>query len=244
MNRSILLFLLMFSLAEITFSGHSAQGEEETPSASLLTKSGNRPVLNSEGNPVTGPRHALRSVSLFAIPKPEPPTFQVHDLIQIVVRETSRAKSTQDRETKKDWKLEGKIPAWPDLTLTDLLNLYIPAGRTTNTPSLKMDVTKDFTGEGEYERKDDLTARVTAEVIEVLPNGNIVLEARTTVQTDEEINTIQVTGTCRPEDVTASNTVQSHQIHNLVIRKMHEGELKEVTERGLIAKVLDFIFAF
>ena len=64
------------------------------------------------------------------------------------------------------------------------------------------------------------------------------------VKTDKEINTIQVTGVCRPEDVSPSNSIQSDQIHDLVVRKMHEGELKKSSEKGIIAKVLEWVFAF
>ena len=107
-----------------------------------------------------------------------------------------------------------------------------------------MDFNKDFEGEADYERRDDLTARLTAEVIEVLPNGHLVLEARTDIQTDDEVATMKVTGICRPDDVSLANTILSNQIHDLKIEKMHKGELRNATQKGIIAKVLDFIFAF
>ena len=81
-------------------------------------------------------------------------------------------------------------------------------------------------------------------MIEVLPNGNLVLESRTFIKTDAEEATIKVTGVCRAEDVTAANTVLSSQIHDLVVEKVHEGELKKANEKGLLAKFFDAIFAF
>ena len=78
----------------------------------------------------------------------------------------------------------------------------------------------------------------------LLPNGNLVLEARTHIKTDREEQIMKVTGVCRPQDVTASNTVLSNQIHNLRIEKMHKGELPRSTEKGIIAKALETIFAF
>ncbi len=74
--------------------------------------------------------------------------------------------------------------------------------------------------------------------------GSLVLEVRSHIKTDEEESTIKVTGICRPEDVTAANTILSNQLHDLKIEKMHEGELKKANEKGIIAKVLDTIFAF
>ena len=188
--------------------------------------------------------YGLREVSMFAIAPPQLRKFQRHDLIQIVVRETSFAKSSQDLSSEKDYRIKGAVKAWPDLRLSDLIDLQIMAGRTTDLPKLDVDFNKDFEGEADYERRDDLTARLTAEVIEVLPNGHLVLEARTDIQTDDEVATMKVTGICRPDDVSLANTILSNQIHDLKIEKMHKGELRNATQKGIIAKVLDFIFAF
>lgn len=188
--------------------------------------------------------HALRAVSMFAVSPAEPPKFFEHDLIQIIVQETSRASSQHELETEKEYTKEMGINAWPDLRLSDLLELQLEAGDTANLPRLDLDFSREFEGEGEYERQDDLTARLTAEVIEVLPNGNLVLEARTRIKNDEEELSIQVTGVCRPDDVSADNTVLSNRIHDLKITKNHSGQLKDTNEPGIISKALNAVFAF
>ncbi len=219
-----------------------APGAEEAATGSLLSRAQmNQPMRVDEDGDEVG---ALRQVSLFAIETPKPREFAKHDLVQIVVRETSRVKSTQELETEKSYDLNGEISAWPDFRLDDLANLQIFAGRMTDLPELGLTFDKDFEGEGEYQRRDDLTARISAEVIEILPNGNLVLEARTRIQTDEEVSNMKVTGICRPEDVSPANTILSHQLHDLKIEKINEGELKRTGEKGIIAKVLDAIFAF
>ena len=176
--------------------------------------------------------------------EPQPPTFQKHDLIQIVVRETSQAKSKQKLKSEKEYDLSGRISAWPDLNLRDLLDLRINAGRTTNLPELGLNFENEFNGKGDYERRDDFTARITAEVIEVLPNGNLVLEARSQIKMDEEVSTMKVTGTCSPESVSPANSVLSHNLHDLRIEKINTGELKKANQKGFISKILDAVFAF
>lgn len=216
--------------------------EEDAPSSSLTARRRPAPKVNASGRLEAD--HELRQRSLFAVAAPEARVYKVHDLVQIVIRETSKATSSQELEAKKDYSLDAKIPDWPDFRLEDLLNFQIAAGSTVVDPKVKVEAGKEFKGEGDYERKDDLTARLSAEVIEVLPNGNLILEARTFIKTDKEEATLKVTGMCRPEDVTAANTVQSQQIHDLKVEKLHEGELKEASKKGIIAKVLDKIFAF
>jgi len=195
-------------------------------------------------NPLTDPPHALQAMSMFAIAPPEERVFAIHDLVQIVVRETSQAKSSQKLDTKKEADLDWSIPKSPQLQLLDLLEGQLYAGRTDSRPALELTYNNEFKGDGQYERKDDLTARVTAEIIEILPNGNLVLEARTTILTDKEEQIITVTGTCRPDDITPANSVLSNQLHDLRIEKQHKGELKQTNQRGFIGKVLDAIFSF
>jgi len=188
--------------------------------------------------------HALRAISMFSIAPEKPRAFNKHDLVQIVVFETSKAKSTQELTTEKSYEIDGGVDAWPHAQLKDLLQLQAFAGRTDNLPRVAVSMDKEFEGDGEYERKDDLSARLTAEVIDILPNGNLILEARTSIRTDQEESVMKVTGICRPTDITPANTVLSNQIHDLKIEKMHKGELKKSAEKGIIARVLDALFAF
>jgi len=188
--------------------------------------------------------HGLLDSSMFAIAPPEIRSYKKHDLVQIIVRESSRAESTQELDTGKKYRLDSKISAWPHMDLTDILQLQLMAGNTTDLPEVKVDMKKIFEGEGDYNREDDFTARLTAEILDVLPNGNLILEARTFIKTDEEEATLRVSGVCRPEDISPANSILSNLIHDLKIEKIHTGELKKTNEKGLFAKILDVLFAF
>ena len=217
--------------------GVSALPGEDAPSSSLLVTT---PLTVNPRNEKEYEPHALRDTSLFAITPPKPREFVVHDLVQIIVRETSSAVSSQDLETKKEGTYESKLTDWPVYGWAD----FMYGGDSNKLPALGLEFTNDFTGEGDYSRKDDLTARITAEVIEVLPNGNLVLEARTHIRTDKEEQTMKVTGICRPDDITGLNTVNSNQVHDLTVEKVHKGELKDAAKKGLFTKVFETLFAF
>jgi flagellar L-ring protein precursor FlgH len=181
---------------------------------------------------------------MFAIAPAEERVFAEHDLIEIVVRETSSASSSQELETEKETKMRGAVTEWPDLQLSNLLDGFFKAGDDSDLPSLDLQFKKEFTGDGEYERRDDFTARLTAEIIEILPNGNLILESRTRLKTDDEESLLKVTGICRPEDVTPANTILSSQLHDLKVEKMNQGELRKANKKGIITKVLETMFAF
>jgi len=228
--------------AQQTGDRESNQASSNTGTTSLMAQAYSADVEQSARR--SDRPHAMRAVSLFAIEQPEPRVFQKHDLIQIIVREVSKAESTQELTSEKEHEITADVNAFPELRLSDLVNLQLMAGRTANLPQLDVRSGKEFEGEGEYEREDEFTARLTAEVIEVLPNGHLILEARTHIKTDEEEATMKVTGVCRPDDVTPANTVLSNQIHDLTIEKVHKGELKKANEKGIIAKVFDAVFAW
>lgn len=192
----------------------------------------------------TDPAIALAAYAWFNVPQPLPVVWRKHDHVQIIIRETSTARSQQALDTSKDYESRGEIKDFPQLTLNDLLNGVLKASENANPAKLDIKYKNEFAGDGKYTRTDDLSARVTAEVIEVQPNGHLVLEARTFVQTDLETSTIVLSGECDPQLVTPAGTILSNQLFDLRVVKSHQGELKQATKKGLFARVLDTIFAF
>ena len=176
----------------------------------------------------------LQSVSMFAVTPAEPRLFHVHDLVQIIVRESSVAASFQGLETEKEYALAGGVESFPGV------NGQNPLYYT------EFDVVgdKEFDGEGEYVREDELVTRLSAEIIEIRPNGSLALEARTRIRTDDEEWYTQLTGICRPEDITAANTILSNQIFDLQVEKRHKGDVPKAASKGILAQALDAIFAF
>jgi predicted CDP-diglyceride synthetase/phosphatidate cytidylyltransferase len=55
---------------------------------------------------------------------------------------------------------------------------------------------------------------------------------------------IVLSGVCRPEDVDTSNQVQSQRVADAIIKKTTTGQLRDTTEKGIVARIIDTIFAF
>jgi flagellar basal body L-ring protein FlgH len=53
-----------------------------------------------------------------------------------------------------------------------------------------------------------------------------------------------LSGICRPEDIDGNNQVLSQRVADAVIKKETTGQLRETSEKGIIARILDSIFAF
>ncbi len=184
----------------------------------------------------------LEEVSLHYIAAPEARIIKKHDIITIIIDENSSQTSSQSLNTKKESRSQASIDALVDLM--QLLELRVRSGDTIDTDLIDLTNKRRFKGEGDYERSDRFSARITAKVLEVKPNGTLVLEATKRIAKDEEISVLVLSGLAREEDVTAQNTILSSQLADLNIILENEGSLKDVAEKGLITRVLDSIFAF
>ncbi|MCA9312242.1 MAG: flagellar basal body L-ring protein FlgH [Phycisphaerales bacterium] len=187
------------------------------------------------------PALPLDAVSLYAIQPPEPRTFQENDQITIIISEKNKLERSQSLDTEKDYQLDAAITQFLDLT--KMLELrFNQQEETAELPMLGAGFNTKTENEGNYEREDTLTARVTARVVEVKPNGVLLIEARTTTITDNEVQTITLAGFCRQEDVTVANTVQSNQLYDMTLNVQHEGDVKRAAKKGLIPSFFDAIF--
>jgi flagellar L-ring protein precursor FlgH len=209
--------------------------------AAQLQRSGGslaRVQLAGQSDPATS---GATSASYFAVAAPLPKLVHKHDLVVIVVNEQSNFSSTGLTDLKHTSDLNAEIDSYLALRLSNL--------RLANlTPALPLDLkassAHDFNGQATLTRADALTTQISAEVIDVKPNGSVVLKASTHIKNDEEEQTIELTGICRVEDITADNSVLSTQLSNLDVKKTHTGAVRDTTERGFIPRLLDTINPF
>lgn len=198
----------------------------------------------SEDRPPDRLSKSVARVSLLAVKIPEPHKFAVHDLITIIISETTESDSKANFKNTKESKYDGDISSFPSLSLADLLKAQIQGGALSNPAQVAAHMKKDYNADGEASRSDTFTSRVTAEIIDVKPNGTLVVQARKFIKTDEESLDLLITGTCRKQDVGADNTVLSTLLHDLRLTKKHSGELASGTNKGWLTKLFDFILPF
>lgn len=181
--------------------------------------------------------------SLFAVVPPVPKTWAKHDLVEIIINESSVQSLQHTQDLQKTYDAKAQLDKFP--SLSDLFTqLTLREGIGTIKPGLGVTSDNNFKGDAKLNRKDQITAKITATVIDVKPNGTLVLEAKESITTDREISTMVLSGVCRSDDITKSNTLQSSQLANLTIRIEHEGDVKDASEKGLIPRIIDEIFNF
>jgi flagellar L-ring protein precursor FlgH len=183
----------------------------------------------------------IKSISMFAVPAPEPKTIKKHDLVTIIIREESEVSAAGTTDLKRQSDLEAKVDEFMRINLK---NFALQPAIGATPPGIKVSGTRNFKGEATVDRTDSVITRVTAEVLDVKPNGTLVLHARKKIKTDEEEQTLIAAGICRVEDITPDNTVLSTQLFDLEFSKTNKGQVRNTTKTGALHKLLDFINPF
>jgi flagellar L-ring protein precursor FlgH len=94
-------------------------------------------------------------------------------------------------------------------------------------------------GSGSVNRTETIATVVAAMVIQVLPNGYLVVEGRQEVRVNFEVRELIVAGIVRPQDIAANNTIESSRIAELRMGYGGRGQISDVQQPSYGQQVLD-----
>jgi flagellar L-ring protein FlgH len=172
-----------------------------------------------------------------ASPAAPPRTFKPGDLITVIVREQRTYEADADLQTRKQLTLKSELEAFIRPIDRGLGAATFRRGK----PNIDYKLNQQLRNQGELGREDRLTFRLTGRLLDVKPNGQLVVEGRARVIHDEEVSDITITGICRKEDVTPDNTVLSTQLAEKVVKVDNNGALRATSSRGWFHKISDLI---
>lgn len=159
----------------------------------------------------------------------------VGDIITIVVDETSSGQNQAVTKTSKDTSttagIAGITQASPDRRI---LSKYEIGGSSTS----------ELAGAGNTSRGGKLKATISARVVDVSENGNLVIEGRRQLRINEEDQYIVITGTVRPEDIAADNIVSSQYIADARVIYTGTGVINDKMRPGWMTRILDWVWPF
>lgn len=99
-----------------------------------------------------------------------------------------------------------------------------------------------YNGKGGTTRQGSLDAKISARVVQVLDNGNLIIDGSKVVEINDEKEIIKISGVVRAADVGPNNTVYSYQIADAEITYSGRGTVNEGERPGLFARLFNFIF--
>ena len=165
--------------------------------------------------------------------------FNVGDVITVLVSESTDARTRASTETEKESSLEAS-GASQFLTSPDGLNIL----KSGELPEWTLEGKNEHEGGGTTQRNNTVSAMVSVRVVEVISGGNFRIQGEKNLVVNREKTKITVSGIVRGRDVTARNTVLSSQIADAEISFQGTGPLWNSQRRGILTKILDWIWPF
>jgi flagellar L-ring protein precursor FlgH len=172
---------------------------------------------------------AKRSTNLFSDLKAR----NAGDIVTINVVESATASKNATTKTSRDSNLAA---SWTGV-LQKLSGDWVGG-------EVKTDFQNNFDGKGETTRSSQLAAYITAHVIQVLPNGYLVIQGHRQVRVNNENQIINVQGVIRTEDINASNIILSTYISDAKIELIGQGAVSDKQHPGWLARILDWVWPF
>lgn len=151
------------------------------------------------------------------------------DILTVIISETSSATLTAKTTAAKQ-----------DSTTVDPVRLFSWLSLTPN--ALTTSATNSNSGDGATLQNGRLTARVTVLVKQAHPNRTLVIEGTRTVVINKETQTFRLSGIVRRDDIRPDNTLLSEKIAEAQIAMEGKGLLNERQRRGILTRILDWLF--
>ena len=99
-----------------------------------------------------------------------------------------------------------------------------------------------YRGQASTSRNAQLTSRMTVLVVDILPNGNLVVEGTKTMEINNDTEVVTLSGIVQPEHISSSNTVYSYQIANAKLMYKGKGSMTQGQRIGLLGRIINWIF--
>jgi flagellar L-ring protein FlgH len=162
---------------------------------------------------------------------------RVGDILTVVLNEATNAEKEATSTLSKDSTTDIDNPtifgASPEFDLPK----WMPLNPTQNL-NLQTDLHSDhaLTGSGEADQNNLLTGSISVSIVEVLPNGNLIIRGEKRVTLNTGVEYIQLSGIIRQVDILADNSVLSTQVADATINYVGEGELADTNKNGWLAR--------
>lgn len=153
----------------------------------------------------------------------------IGDTMKVDIAESIRAAQKHSAETSRDSKLSSKGPggARPGTALARIINIDASASGSDA-----------FKGTGNAETASSFDAKLAVTVINVLPNGHLVVAGERSMGLNGGVSTLRFSGIVNPRDIGPGNVVASQDVVNANLENVARGDASEAASRSWLQRVL------
>ncbi len=226
------LLLMLILLAVVVFSGCATRPSAVSKGEVILPPPQPPPRVSAPGSIWPGEQ---RTNTLFADSKAK----FIGDVITVNIEERSsgenRASASTGRQTSQTAGIRGIASLGRDGGVDKRIAGGYDLGGSSNN---------SLSGTGNTSRDGTLRATITAQVVDVLANGNLAIEGRRQLTVNEEDQYIAISGIVRPEDLSEDNVVSSRHIAQARIVYTGKGIIHDKMRPGWGTRIVDWVWPF
>ena len=160
---------------------------------------------------------------------------RLHDVVEVVVAESLEASTDgQVKNSRQSTAASGMASLFGALKASNALQNLVNQSSSSG-----------LTAQGQSTTNSSLVTTFGAEVVDVLPNGMLVVQATRQLTFSQQTQLIKLRGLVRPEDVNAQNQVLSSDMTDLELEVTGKGIVNDSTYRqNPIVRFLEHLLIF
>ncbi|WP_170391730.1 flagellar basal body L-ring protein FlgH [Ruegeria arenilitoris] len=163
------------------------------------------------------------------------------DILTVVIELDEKAEISNDTNRSRGSSEDLKVPGL--LGLPQRAAKHLPDGASL-VEAVSIDSASVSKGKGSVKRKEKLTLRVAATVIDVLPNGVLSISGTQELRVNFELRELLVSGYVRPQDISRQNEITYDKIASARVSYGGRGQITDVQQPRYGQQVLDALLPF
>lgn len=232
MKRQILIITAM--AAAFAFGGCATPKPQKIDTSKIPVQSATRPYTAGSIWPGETTRNTLFQ---------DLRARNIGDIVTIEISEKTSAIKEATTSTARKSSDDIAVKKFLGMPLNFGMRNFLGMGQPFS-PEIQSSYDSKFDGSGSTKRSGELSAIITTRVVEILPNGNLVIEGKKDTIVNNELQYIVLSGIIRPEDITEQNTVPSAQISDARIEYSGKGVVADEQSPGWLRRILDNFWPF
>ncbi len=228
MKQQLILFVLL--LLPLGGCVTESQNHSSLPERHSLPELHNQKMQAEEGS-----IYSPRAMDLYADRR----AHKVGDILLVEIVETSNAAKEANTETKRTSSISGDLGYL--FRFSDWFKLR---ENTPGSKTVEATLSNNFKGEGDTDQKSTVTATISARVIDITMDGNLVIQGYRQIRINNDTQHIILSGLVRPDDISPSNTIKSSYIADARIEMNGEGVIADKQQPGWLAQGIDMLWPF
>jgi flagellar L-ring protein precursor FlgH len=165
----------------------------------------------------------------------------IGDTLVITVSETTVSNAQDARNLTRTTSSSGQIQFFGAAPAT--------SGETTAVPGVAFAYPSEsssrvFNGNSQQTTNHVFTDRIAVTVVDLMPNGNLVVEGYRSRVVEGEERVLRITGVVREQDVLVGNIVPSQSVANFRISYLGRGPATRTTSRGFVGRLASRLWPF